>query len=203
MTALNNPTHDNHAIPTRSLLRYFGGKWAIAPWVLSHLPPHRIYVEPFGGAASILLRKPRSRIEVYNDLDEEIVGIFRIGAVCAGRPTAGGNLRRRFRLVLIPSSAPSAPSCGHTSRFITNRCSIRAKRRLLMPDTAEGLTARRTNGPTIPEPCWRSRADCKAWSSNADPRSTSSAYRTPPIHSFSSIRPTYHRPDPKPVIATR
>jgi len=68
--------HDKHEPPTRALLRYFGGKWAIAPWVLSFLPPHRIYVEPFGGAASILLRKPRSRIEVYNDLDEEIVGIF-------------------------------------------------------------------------------------------------------------------------------
>jgi len=77
MNALNTLTHhDNHEVPTRSLLRYFGGKWAIAPWVLSHLPPHRIYVEPFGGAASILLRKPRSRVEVYNDLDEEIVGIF-------------------------------------------------------------------------------------------------------------------------------
>jgi len=93
MTALNNPTHDNHAIPTRSLLRYFGGKWAIAPWVLSHLPPHRIYVEPFGGAASILLRKPRSRIEVYNDLDEEIVGIFRI----VQNPTMCQTLMRRLR----------------------------------------------------------------------------------------------------------
>jgi len=69
------PTRTEH--PTRALLRYFGGKWAIAPWILSHLPPHRIYVEPFGGAASILLRKPRSKVEVYNDLDETIVGILR------------------------------------------------------------------------------------------------------------------------------
>jgi DNA adenine methylase len=68
----------NPAAPTRALLRYFGGKWAIAPWVLAHLPAHRIYCEPYGGAASILLRKPRSKIEVYNDLDEEIVGIFRV-----------------------------------------------------------------------------------------------------------------------------
>jgi DNA adenine methylase len=68
------PTRD----VTRSALRYFGGKWALAPWIISHMPAHRVYVEPFGGAASVLLRKPRSRIEVYNDADEEIVGIFRI-----------------------------------------------------------------------------------------------------------------------------
>jgi DNA adenine methylase len=62
----------------RPVLRYFGGKWVLAPWILSHFPPHRIYCEPFGGGASVLMRKPRSYAEVYNDIDGEIVNVFRV-----------------------------------------------------------------------------------------------------------------------------
>lgn len=62
----------------RPVVRWFGGKWKLADWIIAHFPPHRIYVEAFGGGGSVLLCKPRVYCEVYNDLDDEIVNLFRV-----------------------------------------------------------------------------------------------------------------------------
>jgi DNA adenine methylase len=62
----------------RPLLHYHGGKWRIAPWILSFFPAHRTYAELFGGGGSILLRKTRAHEEIYNDIDGDIVNLFRV-----------------------------------------------------------------------------------------------------------------------------
>ena len=46
--------------------------------IIEHFPLHQTYLEPFGGAASVLLNKPLVPVEVYNDLDQRITRLFRI-----------------------------------------------------------------------------------------------------------------------------
>jgi len=71
-----------------------GGKFNLLKTLLPLVPPHHIYVEVFGGGANMLLNKPPSPVEVYNDIDSE-----------SGEPVLVIRDRRkefveRFRLIL-------------------------------------------------------------------------------------------------------
>lgn len=62
----------------RPVLRYHGGKFLLAKWIIGHFPAHRNYVEAFGGAGSVLLQKKRSHSEVYNDVWDTVVNVFKV-----------------------------------------------------------------------------------------------------------------------------
>lgn len=62
----------------RPVLRYHGGKYLLAKWIISHFPAHRIYTEAFGGGGSVLMQKPRSYAEVYNDKWDTVVNVFQV-----------------------------------------------------------------------------------------------------------------------------
>lgn len=63
---------------TRPALRYHGGKWMLADWIIAHMPPHRVYVEPYGGGGSVMLSKEPSDLDVINDLDGDVINFFRV-----------------------------------------------------------------------------------------------------------------------------
>src|SRR5690606_29888203 len=88
----------------RPALRYHGGKWRLAKWIISHFPQHRIYTEVFGGGGSVLLQKQRCYAEVYNDKWDIVVNVFQ---VLRDNPE---QLRRA--LELTPFSRTEFNTCG-------------------------------------------------------------------------------------------
>ena len=59
-------------------LSYIGGKRRIAKQLVGLIPEHTTYVEPFAGGAQLFFHKPRSQVEVLNDIDDEIVNFLRV-----------------------------------------------------------------------------------------------------------------------------
>jgi len=66
------------AIPTTPALRYHGAKFRLYKWLKQFFPIHRCYVEPFGGAAGVMIQKPPAVQDVYNDLDGDIANFFTV-----------------------------------------------------------------------------------------------------------------------------
>lgn len=62
----------------KPLVPWFGGKARMARIIADKLPPHKFYVEPFGGAAGVLMAKSPGPVEIYNDLHDGIVTLFKV-----------------------------------------------------------------------------------------------------------------------------
>lgn len=62
----------------RPPVKWHGGKRYLARRIVDSFPEHRVYLEPFGGAASVLLNKPPCDVETYNDIDKRITRLFRV-----------------------------------------------------------------------------------------------------------------------------
>ncbi|MYE01106.1 MAG: DNA adenine methylase, partial [Alphaproteobacteria bacterium] len=141
---------------SRPALRWHGGKWRLAPWIIDHMPEHRVYVEPYAGAASVLLRKPRAYSEVYNDLDGEVVGLFRI----LRDPVQAARLAELLELTPYARSEFEAAYAACT-------CPVETARRLVVrsfqgfgadghnADVATGFRSSATRNGTTPAHDWR------------------------------------------------
>ena len=77
------------------LVSYIGGKNRLAKPIIAILPQHTTYVEPFAGGAQVFFHKAPSQVEVLNDLDGELVNLYR----CCQQHYE--ELLRYFRFVLV------------------------------------------------------------------------------------------------------
>lgn len=59
-------------------ISWHGGKSRFTSKIVALFPEHRAYCEPFGGSGAVLLAKEPSRVEVYNDVDDQLVNLFRV-----------------------------------------------------------------------------------------------------------------------------
>jgi DNA adenine methylase len=59
-------------------LSYIGGKNRLARTIISLIPEHTTYVEPFCGGAQVFFHKEPSRVEILNDLNEDIFNFLRV-----------------------------------------------------------------------------------------------------------------------------
>lgn len=59
-------------------ITYYGGKQRLAETIIELIPEHRVYVEPFFGGGAVFFMKKKSRVEVINDINDNIVTFYRV-----------------------------------------------------------------------------------------------------------------------------
>ncbi len=116
--------------------RQYGGKASIAKWIVSHFPEHRTYLEPLAGSAAVLLAKPRSFIEIINDLDGRIMAMWgaiksqpeQLAALLWATPYAAANWREQAvgdidrAVSLMAQGAQFYCGNGNSSTWSLDKC---------------------------------------------------------------------------------
>lgn len=62
----------------KAILKYPGAKWRLSEWIIEHFPEHKVYCEPFFGSGGVFFNKEPAYIETINDIDGNIVNLFRV-----------------------------------------------------------------------------------------------------------------------------
>jgi DNA adenine methylase len=57
-----------HSLESRTILIYYGGKSRDADWIIRYFPPHKTYIDVFGGGGAVTFRKRPSIVDIYNDI---------------------------------------------------------------------------------------------------------------------------------------
>jgi DNA adenine methylase len=79
MTRRRSPSPIQTASGRRKLIAFgwYGGKFSHLDWLLPLLPACHHYCEPFAGSGAVLINRPASPVETYNDLDGDVVNFFK------------------------------------------------------------------------------------------------------------------------------
>jgi len=116
--------------------RQYGGKASIAKWIVSHFPEHRTYLEPLCGSAAVLLAKPRSFVEIINDLDGVVMGMWKaiqsqpeqLAALLWATPYTAANWREQpvgdidQAVLLMAQGAQFYCGNGNSSTWSIDKC---------------------------------------------------------------------------------
>lgn len=62
----------------RTPITYYGGKQTLAARIVELIPSHNLYCEPFFGGGAVFFTKPKSEVEVINDINGEVINFFKV-----------------------------------------------------------------------------------------------------------------------------
>lgn len=74
----NNLSEVHHTKEIHTPLRWFGGKYYLAQEIISRIPAHHCFIEPFSGSGQVITQKTKSKVEVINDIDNDLINFLMV-----------------------------------------------------------------------------------------------------------------------------